>query len=97
MVLVSMLLFPRLALGLSGFETGVSVMPLVQGDAADTEQSPAGRIRNTKILLTTAAAVMSVLLVASSIVTTLLIPADEFREGGAAYGRALAYIAHESG
>ena len=95
MVLVSMLLFPRLALGLSGFETGVSVMPLVQGDAADTEQSPAGRIRNTKILLTTAAAVMSVLLVASSIVTTLLIPAAEFREGGAAYGRALAYIAHE--
>jgi hypothetical protein len=38
---------------------------------------------------------MSVLLVASSIVTTLLIPAAEFAEGGAAYGRALAYIAHE--
>ena len=95
MMLVAMLLFPKLALGLSGFETGVSVMPLVKGDRGDTEELPRGRIRNTKKLLTAAALMMSVFLVGSSIVTTMLIPPQAFAEGGQAYGRALAYLAHE--
>lgn len=90
-----LLLFPKLALGLSGFETGVAVMPLVEGDSNDARERPNGRIRNTKKLLTTAALTMSVFLVGSSIVTTLLIPPDEFQSGREAYGRALAYIAHE--
>ena len=51
MAAMALLLFPKLALGLSGFETGVAVMPLVRGDRPDTEASPAGRIRNTKKLL----------------------------------------------
>ena len=93
-VLVAMLLFPKLALGLSGFETGVSVMPLVRGNADDDEVRPAGRIGSTKKLLTAAAMIMSVLLVGSSIVTTLLVPSEAFAEGGEAYGRALAYLAH---
>lgn len=94
MIGVSMFLFPRLALGLSGFETGVVVMPLVQGDDTDTEEHPAGRIRNTRKLLTTAALIMSIFLIASSFATTVLIPAAEFQEGGSANGRALAYLAH---
>ncbi|BAS59794.1 amino acid transporter [Leptolyngbya boryana NIES-2135] len=88
------LLFPKLALGLSGFETGVAVMPLVQGSGNDTEPKPRGRIRNTHKLLLTAAVTMSVFLIASSLVTTLLIPVAEFQPGGAANGRALAYLAH---
>ena len=51
MTAMALLLFPKLALGLSGFETGVAVMPLVRGDSTDTEAAPAGRIRNTKKLL----------------------------------------------
>jgi hypothetical protein len=94
MAAVALLVFPKLALGLSGFETGVAVMPLVKGDPADTEENPAGRVRNTRKLLVTAAATMSVFLVASSLVTTLLIPPEEFRPGGKANGRALAYLAH---
>ncbi len=95
MIVFAMLLFPKLALGLSGFETGVAVMPLVKGDPDDTEERPTGRIRNTRKLLTTAALTMSVLLVGSSIITTLLIPPEQFSEGGEAYGRALAFLAHE--
>jgi hypothetical protein len=85
---ISLLLFPKLALGLSGFETGVAVMPLIKGEDL------AARIRNTRKLLTTAAIIMSVFLVATSIVTTLLIEPAKFKEGGEANGRALAYLAH---
>jgi hypothetical protein len=95
MTAMALLLFPKLALGLSGFETGVAVMPLVRGDPTDTEAAPAGRIRNTKKLLRTAALIMSVMLMGSSFVTAVLIPAGAFQPGGAADGRALAYLAHE--
>jgi hypothetical protein len=94
---LSLLVFPKLALGLSGFETGVAVMPLVKNQ---------NRIGNTRKLLTVAALIMSFMLIASSFITTVLIPAEEFRspvlsatgaileEGGSANGRALAYLAH---
>jgi hypothetical protein len=95
MVGVALVVFPKLALGLSGFETGVAVMPLVRGADTDTEDAPVGRIAGTRKLLTTAALIMSVFLVSTSFVTTLLIPADEFQPGGPANGRALAYLAHE--
>jgi hypothetical protein len=94
-IAAALLLFPKLALGLSGFETGVVVMPLVKGDPSDTQENLDGRIRNTRKLLTAAALIMSVLLISSSFVTTLLIEPHEFEEGGLASGRALAYLAHE--
>jgi amino acid permease len=95
MLAAAAILFPRLALGLSGFETGVAVMPLVDAGSGDAHQRLAGRIGNTRKLLGAAALVMSVFLIGSSIVTTLLIPAKEFEVGGQANGRALAYLAHE--
>ncbi|MEH2161326.1 MAG: amino acid transporter [Nostoc sp.] len=91
---IALLIFPKLALGLSGFETGVTVMPLVKGSSNDTPQYSRGRIRNTRKLLTTAALIMSFFLLTTSFITTLLIPVAEFASGGKANGRALAYLAH---
>jgi hypothetical protein len=96
MIGVSLLVFPRLALGLSGFETGVSMMPLVRGEHDDAPERPAGRIRNTRKMLTVAALIMCFYLITTSFVTIVLIPAEEFRAGGSANGRALSYLAHES-
>ena len=97
----AILIFPKLALGLSGFETGVSVMPLIDGGDADRDYSPrhggrpSGRIRNTRKLLATAASIMSVMLILSSFVTTLLITPEDYRIGGKASGRAIAFLAHK--
>jgi hypothetical protein len=97
----AILVFPKLALGLSGFETGVSVMPLIDGGDADRGYNPRfggrprGRISNTRKLLATAASIMSVMLILSSFVTTLLIAPEDYRIGGKASGRAIAFLAHK--
>lgn len=93
--LASALAFPQLVLGMSGFETGVAVMPLIKGSSEDDPRRPQTRIKNTRKLLATAALTMAVLLISSSIVTTLLIEPNLFQEGQAANGRALAYLAHK--
>jgi len=54
------------------------------------------RIANTQKLLPTAAIIMSFMLIGSSFITSVLIPAQEFHEGGKAYGRALAFLAHST-
>ena len=100
LIVGAVLVFPKLALGLSGFETGVSVMPLVDGGTRDagyhprSQEPPNGRVENTRKLLATAAAIMSVLLIASSVVTTLLIAPADYQRGGKAAGRAIAFLAH---
>lgn len=95
MIGVALLVFPKLALGLSGFETGVAVMPQIKGNPADPKEYPRTRINGTRKLLTTAAVIMSGFLIVTSFITTILIPEKEFEEGGQANGRALAYLAHE--
>jgi hypothetical protein len=99
LIAINLLLFPKLALGLSGFETGVAVMPLVKGDDDDDPAKPEGRIRNTRKLLLVAALIMSTFLIGSSLVVSTLINPIELHEavdgvGGHAKDRALAFIAH---
>ncbi|HEY9684343.1 MAG TPA: hypothetical protein V6C89_00225 [Drouetiella sp.] len=96
MTLRSLVVFPALALGLSGFETGVTVMPIIKtDDSGGKEKALEDRIRKAKLLLTSAAVIMTSFLLLSSLMTTLLIPQQEFQPGGEANGRALAYIAHK--
>jgi hypothetical protein len=96
----AVLVFPKLALGLSGFETGVSVMPLIDGGNADrgynprAGRAPLGRVASTRKLLFTAAVIMSGMLILSSLVTTLLVDPADYAEGGKASGRAIAFLAH---
>jgi len=105
---ISMLIFPKLALGLSGFETGVAVMPLVRGRPDDDPKEPRGRIANTRKLLVSAAVIMSVFLIGSSVVVACVIPPEHLSRVSAAgvenpdipdrelkaKDRALAYLAH---
>lgn len=93
LLLASAVIFPKLALGMSGFETGVSVMPLVSGGPEPDAAVPRRRILATRKLLAAAAFLMSLRLVASSF-ATLLIPEQAYRIGGPASGRAIAYLAH---
>ena len=100
-VLIALVIFPKLALGLSGFETGVLHIHLVRGTKADPADATA-RIAGTRRLLTTAALIMSVLLVGSSLVcgTGTLIPVEALAHEpvrGAAVDRTLAYLAHGEG
>jgi hypothetical protein len=95
---ISLLVFPKLALGMSGFETGVLHIHLVEGTKADPADE-AGRIAKTRKLLLVAALIMSCFLVGSALVTgtNTIIPAEEFAVApvkGTAIDRALAYVAH---
>lgn len=86
--LTSLFLFPPLALGLSGFEMGMVVVPLVSGRDAKS------RARHTRAMLACAAVIMATLLPASALVTTVFIPEGALAAGGDADNRALAYLAH---
>ena len=95
---ISCLIFPKLALGMSGFETGVLLIHLVRGTEAEPHNTQA-RIANTRKLLLVAAVIMSFFLLGSSLITgtNTLIPAAELQlepVKGKAIDRALAYIAH---
>jgi len=95
-ILLCLLAFPKMSLGLSGFELSMVVMPLVKGHPSDKPEDLQGRVRNARKLLYVAAAIMSLYLLGSTIVTTTLIARNDLLEHGPAANRALAYLAHGS-
>ncbi len=94
LVRLALVAFPYVALGLSGFELSMAVVPLIRGNPDDDPEFPRGRIRNMRKLLVAATAIMAVGLFGAVTVTTILIPPQEFQAHGAAVHRALAYLAH---
>ncbi len=94
LLLLSLLAFPTCALGLSGFELSMIVMPLVRGRKWQGPDDLPGRIGNTRKLLVVAAVIMVFALASSALVTTLLIPPEAMAPGGAAFNRSHAYLAH---
>lgn len=101
--IISALAFPKLALGLSGFETGVSVMPLISNGKNEDQHPhnklisyvPLERIKGTKNLLLCSALIMSAYLLTSSVVTSILLKQAQVVDGGEAAGRALSFLAHK--
>ncbi len=95
---IAVLVFPKLALGLSGFETGVLHIHMVRGTEANPHDERA-RVANTRRMMLVAALIMSFFLICSSLATgtNTLIPAEELTlepVKGKAMDRALAYLAH---
>jgi hypothetical protein len=90
----SLLSFPNMSLGLSGFELSMVVLPFVKGDPSEEGAEPRRRIRNVRKMLLAATLTMAIYLLGSTLVATTLIPPDSLKAGGKASNRALAYLAH---
>jgi hypothetical protein len=91
---VSFLSFPAMALGLSGFELSMVVMPLIKSPPGNREAQVQGRVRSTRKLLMLAASIMALYLAGSTLVTTALLAPQTLLQSGQAADRALAYLAH---
>jgi hypothetical protein len=84
---MSIWLLPKLALGLSGFEMSLAVVPLLRDDKR-------GQVARTRRVLIGAALIMSAFLLGSAFVTTVLIDPASLQSGAVGRERALAAMAH---
>ncbi len=80
-------LSPKLALGFSGYELSLVVMPVLRG-------SGRSQVVNARKLLLMSALIMGALLLGSAMLTTLLMTPQSLLPGGMARERAMAYLAH---
>jgi hypothetical protein len=90
----SLLAFPQMSLGLSGFELSMVVLPFIKAGGDSELATTVRRVGNARKLLFTAAFLMTVYLLSSTLVTTTLIPPHALTTTGQAANRAIAYLAH---
>lgn len=88
--------FPQMALGLSGFEMMMTVVPRISVGGRHESGTQKVRVRNSRKLMLTAASIMAIYLISTVLVTTLIVPTAALLPGGAAEHRSLAYLAHGS-
>ncbi|MFO0815545.1 MAG: amino acid transporter [Gemmatales bacterium] len=94
LVLLLLLIFPQLALGISGFELSMTMPPLISGQPGNEVEQKRNRISRARWMMFWLTMIMAVFLIASTLSTTLLIPAAKFTTEKEAQHRALAYLAH---
>lgn len=96
-LVAGLLLFPRVALGLAGFEMTMMLMPMIRAQKADGSDDPALRIRRARKLLLVSGFLMGTLLFGSTLLATLLIPPGSLTADGQARNRALSWLAWGQG
>jgi hypothetical protein len=94
LVLLLLLIFPQLALGISGFELSMTMPPLINGLPGNEVEQKRRRISRSRWMMLWLCLIMAVFLIASTLSTTLLIPAAKFTTEKEAQHRALAFLAH---
>lgn len=94
-VILFLLIFPQLALGISGFELSMAAAPLIDaGKQGDDGTQNRRRVRRARWMLLFLTLIMGVFLIGSTLVATVQIHPDKFASEHDARHRALAFLAH---
>jgi hypothetical protein len=93
-MILMLLIFPQLALGISGFELCMTTAPLISGEPGNEVEQKRQRIRRARIMMCCLTVIMAIFLIATTFITTLQIPVEKFSSEHDARHRALAFLAH---
>lgn len=94
LIVLMLLIFPQLALGISGFELSMTTTPLISGEPGNEVEQKRHRIRRARWMMFWLTIIMAVFLLATTIASTLAIPLSKFTTERDAQHRAMAFLAH---
>lgn len=93
-VLLMLIIFPQLALGISGFELCMTTTPLISGEPGNEVEQKRHRVSRSRWMMFWLTIIMAVFLIATTLASTLAIPLAKFTTEKEAQHRALAFLAH---